>query len=317
MNNGPVFITGNRRSGTTLLSNLIDRHENISVFVESFFIPRFYYAQIFYWPLTNTRNLLRLANTIVNEQSSRRNDLHLSSEALVSMKRRTYPGIVGTLLKNWAKEHGKTVWGDKSPGYHTKLDILHRLFPDARFIHIIRDGRGVWSSLKNLGWEKNVVRVAREWVTGIRKARRFAQAHGRENYLELRYEDLVQDPEKELRRIMKFLGQPYTEKLMSRKTTSHRNKAFVGWPGIHEKLDGTRPYRWRDVLSNEEIALFESQAEDLLRDLEYPLVHENPARTRFLHILFLRIASFSEESFGRLTRGLRLFVKYLYRSIHR
>ena len=53
---------------------------------------------------------------------------------------------------------------DKSPGYITKMALLHKLYPDAKFVHIIRDGRDVWLSLKKLGWETNVVKVGRIWA---------------------------------------------------------------------------------------------------------------------------------------------------------
>ncbi|ODS33231.1 MAG: Sulfotransferase domain protein [Candidatus Scalindua rubra] len=196
MKKGPIFITGLGRSGTTLLGNIIDRHPNIAIFVESFFIPRYYFLQVFFWPLSKPQNFIRLSKSIINDYASKENNLQMDSEMLLRVKKRNYSSLINTLMEKWAKNQGKRRWGDKSPGYISKLPLLHKLFPNAKFIHIIRDGRDVWLSQKRLGVKRSIVNFAREWVYTICKAKKYAAMHLKENYHELRYEDLIQDPKK-------------------------------------------------------------------------------------------------------------------------
>src|SRR3712207_7075395 len=82
------------------------------------------------------------------------------------------------------------IWGDKSPMYTEHIGLLAELYPQARFIHIVRDARDCCLSAHN-AWRKNMVRWAQRWAEGVTKAR----ADGRripDRYLEIRYEDLLE-----------------------------------------------------------------------------------------------------------------------------
>lgn len=315
MNKGPIFITGLPRSGTTLLGNIIDRHPRIAVFVESFFIPQYYFLQCFYWPLSNKANYLRMAKAIVKEEASKRNHLELDEDAVLAVTRRNYSHLLDALMRSWARTQGKERWADKSPGYITKLRLLHRMYPNAQFVHIIRDGRDVWLSLRKLGWEKNIVAVARVWEKSIRNARQFARNHLGNNYLELRYEDLIRNPQVELKKIMEFLGEPYTDELINENSSSGRNRAFMGWPDIHETISSDNSQKWMKELSPEDVALFESQAGHLLRDLGYPLVHDKSMSRRYWKLGKLLLASYIARGYRLVKTWSALLLRHGHQSI--
>jgi Sulfotransferase family len=306
----PVFITGLPRSGTTLLGNIIDRHPRLAIFVESFFIPQYYYLQVLYWPLTRPEKFLGLAKAIVNEDASKRNQLKMNPDHLAATEPRNFGRLLDTLMSDWAAAQGKVRWGDKSPGYVTKLPMFEKLYPEAKFIHIMRDGRDVWLSLKKLGWETNVVKVARTWEKVLRRARRYGQSVNPSHYYELRYEDLISRPEEELKKIMAFLGEPYTDALLHTGNAKGKNIAFKGWPKIHEGIEAGNRNKWEKEMSAEEVALFESQAAPMLRELGYPLSDRKPSGSIFWKRWRLTAGSHIETVSSAVRRRSAILIRH-------
>ena len=86
-------------------------------------------------------------------------------------------------------------WGDKRPAYLHNVDLLLRLFPDAQFVNIVRDGRDCVASLKEMSWHrKDIYATVASWARAVDDARRAARRLGPSQWHELRYEDLVADP---------------------------------------------------------------------------------------------------------------------------
>ena len=110
----------------------------------------------------------------------------------------------------YAAQEGKPRWGDKSPPYTWKARRIQRALPEAHFIHLIRDGRDVALSLSEVSWGPGDVQAAAaKWVEELGSARRRAQRLRPGTYMEVRYEDLVADPEPLLRRIADFVDLPW------------------------------------------------------------------------------------------------------------
>ena len=265
----PIFVTGYMRSGTTLLGNVIDRHSSIAVFIESFFIPRYYFTQVLFWPLSRSRNFLRLAQSIVNEASSKRNGMGLDEARVLSAAERNLPSLIDSLFSEWAQSRGKHRWADKSPGYISKIATLDRMFGDARFVHIIRDGRDVWLSLKRLGWKSDVVEVANDWANTVARARQYGATMSPDRYLEVSYERLVEFPEHEVRRIAAFLGEPYEPAMIQPDEEGPGNPALAGWPKVDLAIDAHNTKKWKDRLGSYELAVFDLCAKDLLESFGY------------------------------------------------
>ncbi len=276
MSTAPVFVTGYQRSGTTLLGNLLDRHPELAIFVESFFLPKYYYARWLYAPLSRGGNAVRLARAIAAEESAALNGLEVDEEAVSALEDPTLASVVDTLMRGWAASRGKSRWGDKSPGYLTKLPLLRRMFPEAKFVNIIRDGRDVFLSVKRLGWEDDPAMVALQWASAIGKARAFGASPGRSTcYLEVRYEELIQDPEAVLPAVFEFVGVEYSPSVLEPGARETQIQQLRDWPKINEKIDPSNVARWTAAMPEEEVERFEEYAGHVLRALGYPLADEN------------------------------------------
>jgi len=113
-----------------------------------------------------------------------------------------------------------SVWGDKNPHYahpHNLgcLETVVELFPGARFIHIVRDGRDVALSQRQISWcSSNSFRLAEDWAHKTTLCHKVGRVLGPDQYLELRYEELVRDPEPVLRQVCDFLGEPFDAQML-------------------------------------------------------------------------------------------------------
>lgn len=194
------FIVGLGRSGTTLLRLMLDAHPDLAIPPETQFIPAVAKAcQMAADPCHAFLQALTSAFTWT--------DFHLDVDLLQSRITSSEPFNITAALRAfyalYAERFGKQRWGDKS-GYLWNMVRIQKLLPEARFIHIVRDGRDVALSIKDLWWGPNSVEEAAEhWHTGIQKAR--SQSAELRFYREVRYEDLVLDPERQLRQICDFV----------------------------------------------------------------------------------------------------------------
>jgi hypothetical protein len=115
----------------------------------------------------------------------------------------------------FAKTQGKTRWGDKTPEYVSHIPLLATLFPEARFVHMMRDPRDVALSTLDLSrLHRHAATSAFLWARKIRSAREAEKWLGSDRYQEVRYEALVNDPGNELQRLADFLGFPFDERML-------------------------------------------------------------------------------------------------------
>lgn len=282
----PVFISGCPRSGTTLLGNLVDRSPDVAIFLESFFIPRFYTLQRLYWPLSNVENLRRLAQSITTEESAEANKLTFNDRLIRELPEPTYEHLIDALMLNWAKVQGKTKWGDKSPGYTSKFPLLKKMFPSAKFVHIIRDGRDVFLSLQKLRWVSNPVRAAQMWRKTVDAACEFGKDDVDSQYFEIYYEALTQDPRKELSSLCEFLDIEFSPEMLDSKDGAERNQAFKPWPKVNEEIKRDNYCKWPTQMSVFDQTLFQIAAGHTLEDHDYSSSTDRNAIAILLYPLY-------------------------------
>jgi signal transduction histidine kinase len=129
---------------------------------------------------------------------------------------RSYPALVDAVFSAYAAERGKVRWGDKTPGYVSYLPELARMFPAARFVHLVRDGRDVAASLAEWDWgARTAVSGAFWWAHKVRVGRRDGVRLGPQRYLELRLEDLTADPEATLPELCVFFGEEFAPAMLA------------------------------------------------------------------------------------------------------
>lgn len=268
----PIFV-GSGRSGTTLLRTIFDAHPLLAMAHE----PQFVGTVARKEKSLNAGgfDLSRFLDTIYANSNFRRMglDRHEVDNALAADPPRNLSDAVRAVFSLWAVQQGKPRYGDKTPGYIVQIPELARLFPETRFVNVIRDGRNVALSYLERPWgPSSVAEGAMYWRSRVGRGRKAGLDLGPDRYLEVRYEDLVADTEPEVRRVCEFLGLPwepgmlrYHEKASKFVADSHEPDAFRNVARPPTK--GTRD--WSDVMSDKDIAVFEAIAGDLLRDLGY------------------------------------------------
>lgn len=276
------FLVGCGRSGTTLLRAMCDAHPDLAVPPESHFVvPLARYGR--------ADGPLDVGSFVDHLYAQERFRLWELDRAAVAAEfdrspPRSYADAVRAVFSLWAAGQGKQRYADKTPGYVLHIPLLARLFPEAVFVHLVRDGRDVASSFCDLGWAETVEQAALHWQLRVRRGQRAGHALPAHRYYELRYEDLVGDPEGSLRRLCEVIGLRFAPEMLEH----HRHAAEVvrttSHPGYHRHLvrpptEGLRD--WRRDLSAAEVARFELAAGNLLRQLGYELSGRRPsARAR-------------------------------------
>jgi len=204
------FVVGVARSGTTLLRLMLDAHPALAIPPETGFVPAVA-------GIAGNGDALRERFLAIVLGSENWSDLSVPDEQLRAAVDALEPFDVSTGLRTlyrlYAARFAKSRWGDKTPGYCTALDHVRRVLPEARFVHIIRDGRDVALSLAPHWFApgRDPETLARSWRTQIETTR--ALATGYADYLEVRYEALVQEPRRELERVCTFIELPYDDRM--------------------------------------------------------------------------------------------------------
>lgn len=293
------FVIGVGRSGTTLLRLMLDAHPGLTIPPETHFVPALI-RECERWRATPEKLLAAL----VNHPEPGWKDLALDADDLLkrwhAIEPLKTPDVVRAVYEAYAEREGKPRWGDKTPRYVRKMGRIHRVLPEARFIHLIRDGRDVALSTKRRmeSWNRpkavEVERVAKRWrsrILGARHTGERLEGH----YIEMRYETLVRDPEAALQRVCELIELDYDPVMMR-----YHERAAARLEEINRDLDAkdgaVRPASerlaahamtmkppsaerlevWRREMDEADVHAFEEVAGDLLADLGYETLTDAP-----------------------------------------
>lgn len=209
----PILVVGCPRSGTTLLQTMLHAHPRIAIPPENRFLLPLYDGRNSFGDLRETENRRAVARWITGRKATRFADLGLdpneTDERIVAAPP-TIGSAAATVLRGYSARFGKARWGDKRPGYIQRLDTLLRLFPDAAVVHLVRDGRDCVASLMEMPWWRlDVCHATATWASAMDLGARAAASLPADAYHELRYEDLVAEPERLLTELCAFLGEEY------------------------------------------------------------------------------------------------------------
>lgn len=189
---------------------------------------------------------------------------------------------IRSLYRLYSDARGKLRYGDKTPSYLEHLPELGELLPEARFVHLVRDGRDVALSMLDVDFgANNLSHAAWLWSRRIRGAQRAGTTLGESRYVVVRYEDLIEHPEAVLRRICGFLALPFDTAMLRYHQRSDRVRAGLGDQPHHQHLELpiTRGLRdWRSQMSSAEAARFGRLAGDVLEALGYDVDRPGPPR---------------------------------------
>ncbi len=283
-----VFVVGAARSGTTLLQRMLDAHPELAVVNETYWVPR----------KSRERTGLTRAGLVTpalfpllleSPKFSRMDLTEPDLERVFSEEQPIrYERFVSLLFDLYAQRRGKALAGDKTPGYVRRIGQLHELWPQACFVHIIRDPRDVCLSM--LEWRSGertagqygtwaldpVVSTALYWRMSVALGREGGAVIGSDRYHEVRYEDLVSAPDRTLERVCGFLSLPYAVAMVR----FHEGRTRVK-PGRSTKAQWLPPTAglrdWRAQLAPDAVPRIEAAVGDLLVSLGYPSLDSRPS----------------------------------------
>jgi hypothetical protein len=270
---GPLFIVGMSRSGTKLLRDLLNQHPRIALpFEESHFIPHF--VSRFGNPpsFSHPKELYRALSKTTFFWNMQQQGIILPEDVFSdSVDIDSWASIFQFILKFYARqeESANFIWGDKTPSYLEHIDLLHDLYPQARFLHIIRDPRDRSLSV-NKTWGKHIYRAADEWRHKLQVARATGQSL-KESYKEVHYEDLLSMPEKTLRDICGFLECEFFVRIL----TLNKSSEYLGDARGQTKIIYDNQRKYLEQLSPAAIQRIEEIVYPVAKNVGYELTFAN------------------------------------------
>ena len=277
----PIFIVGCERSGTTLLRIILNQSAELHIPGESWFLKELSSHCDSYGDFSQPHQRwffirdLQLNHATKDTYSFDIFQLTLleAEAALKQVAPTDFFGAAASLFQASAHKQGKPFWADKTPRHVTQLDWLAQAYPKAKFVHVLRDGRDVALSLMKAGWEKSIKSAASRWQQRVSYGTTIGSKLGNERYYELKYEDLVTQPELSLRKLCTWLGIEYSPDMLQHhtKTKDHINRDWHLHARVAEPINGSRAFAWKKKLTRIQVAEIEHVAGALLDQLDYEL----------------------------------------------
>jgi hypothetical protein len=269
----PILIVGCPRSGTSLVRDLLRSHPRLTFPPETIFLSKLH--RMHGDPRT-AREARRLASDFLRCSSIRRWHLDVRPEELEG--HRSFAGLVAAAFDAWAATEGKPRWGDKTPMHAVELPRALEIFPGGQVVHVVRDGRDVAVSLSKQPFGPTAAYwSAVMWRRCVDEAQASGATLGPGVYHELRYEELLADPELVLRRLCAFLGEDWDPAVLVPSRLPAPGPDPPLWADKPDAIDRANAGGWREQLSTPNRVVFESVAGETLQRLGYGTVGETRA----------------------------------------
>lgn len=240
----PIFLVGAERSGTTVLRLMLSHHPQIAWCAEFEYSVDWITDDGLFPPLNQYREWLDTHRIFQAAQFTIEPEL-------------TYSALMHSFLQQECDRSQKSIVGAT---VHRHFDRLLMIWPEARFIHIVRDPRNVASSCIGMGWAGNVWKGVDRWLEAESLWERLKPTLSPEQYVEISYEALIANSLSVLTTLCEFIGVPY-------------QAAMLQYPDstTYDAPDPTRISRWREKLAAQEVQLVETRTKDLLLKRGYSL----------------------------------------------
>jgi len=273
----PIFIVGASRSGTTMLRLLLNAHPRIGVPKEfSYFtsIPEHWLQSWHHVPVSANEYRQFIREHLFREHVLREAGIDADivlERILSSADSRDLSIPYRLMLEAYADAEGKPRWGEKTPTNLFYCDVLYQMFPDAKFIHLVRDPRAVVRSANNFPRLPDDTLVnATNWLHFMANGyERLVRHVPSDQWCTIRYEDITSNPETVAREICKFVEEPFDQRMLD----FHKD-AVSRLPSSADHLGGARKVarpihegrqaKWRKDLSDHDIAMIEYVCKDVI-----------------------------------------------------
>ena len=284
--NEPFFILGNPRSGTSLLRLMLNSHPNIVVPPESGFLQWWYekHKAITKEEFLDENFISEFVRDILS--SKKIEDWELQYDSLITLinknKPSNYADICSLVYYLYGRNHNKKdfIIGDKNNYYISHTETINTIYPNAKYVHLIRDGRDVACSYIKVGELKtqskykpilptDIDKIAKEWSSNIKMIDKFIK---KVPSIKIRYEDLILFPETTLKTITQFLSIDYSNKMLNFYLDKNNDEptSTIDWKlKTKQPIDKTNLDKYKQILTKEEISIFKSIAGSILKQNGY------------------------------------------------
>lgn len=309
-NNRPIFIIGSPRSGTTLLRFILSSHPRIFIPGETGFIP--YLAKNFKGELTRnqTEQLLRLIGKLNIHWKDLVTDINHFYQSLPAP---TLRNVLDKIYKMIIKPHGAVRWGDKTPLYIRYIPSIISIFPEAQFIHLIRDGRDCVISAQNK-WGKDHIYMdnyylLKNWVTNVQKGINAGQYLNHDQYIEIHYENLVKNPLDTLQRVCEFVREDLISNMLDHTNLARKVVRDQNWHvEVLQPINRESVNRWKKTMTSFDQKMSDYIAGSTLKSLGYELCNAGTfSIVEWLKIIVYKFKYILTDSFRRLLYATNVF----------
>jgi len=323
MKNNGIFIVGCPRSGTTLLRQILDSHTELAVVPESSFMLRLKRISWIYGDLNKQKNLISLIEDI--RSIKRVKDWFPEVETkefakqILKNKKVTFKDVIQEIYNLYSLRKYKKMWADKTPENLLQVNLIKELFPNSKIIIVERDGRDTALSLKKVdfgGWD--IIASAYMWKKYVQKAREILKKYPKYTIL-IKYEDLLLNPEIEIRKILKFLGLKFEEKLFDnyikhKDDVQHSKSKLYG-----KKIDKENMFKWESEMNESEINNFQWIAQKELIQGGYLIKRiQNKNRLKWITIIYCLLENKMQKILNKVyTQNHRDLIRILNRRLIR
>jgi hypothetical protein len=302
----PLFILGHPRSGTTLIRLILTSHSHIGVPPESEFIVKLFprYGHIQRFSEEDSVELMTdLSGRVIDLSEQWEIDLEALLPQRYALVGKSYSEVCAHIYQAYqsAKQLSNIlIWGDKNNAYHNYIDVLTYLYPKAKFVCVIRDGRAILNSIKQLEYpegQKYAPRLSRtprqvalEWSDTISRLDRHLKKYASGKSISIRYEDVLNDFEGQIGAVCDFLGiqyEPEMKEYYANNSALSLEPARYSWKkNTFRSLDTTKGSTWYKLLTKSEVMEFERYAGSKLDYCGYPLSGKEIETKDFLSVKF-------------------------------
>ncbi len=278
----PFFVVGAERSGTTMLRLMIDGHPDLCNFGECEYSVKFARGRAF-------PDVATYVHALQDDRVFKAHGFEVDAGL-------SYCELVRTFLRQALERSGKSQIGAT---VHSRFDLVPQLWPNARFVHLIRDPRDVARSCMCMGWAGNVWYGADFWIEAERRWDSLNASLSDGAYTELHFEALVADPIRELRRVCEFLGVTFRHEMLEYSQTS-----------TYEYPDPSLVNQWRRRLSYREVQLVEQKCRPLMESRGYEPTTNGQRITPLTRVKLAAQNSAARWRFNMRRYGLPLYLRW-------